>query len=86
MLKRIEGGADVVEAAVVSEGTNVPRSLRLTRRGVPFLLRRTAGSRGDPGSGVRFSGLPRLRTQARAGRAERLARSSRRRAGPPTSS
>lgn len=39
MLKRIEGGADVVEAAVVSEGTNVPRSLRLTRRGLPLLVR-----------------------------------------------
>jgi glycosyltransferase involved in cell wall biosynthesis len=39
LLKRIEGGADVVEGWVVSEGVNVPRALRLARRGVPLILR-----------------------------------------------
>jgi glycosyltransferase involved in cell wall biosynthesis len=55
MLKRIEGGADVVEAAIVSEGVNVPTSLKLTRRGVPFILRRLPVPEGikDPVSGFR---------------------------------
>lgn len=39
LLKRIEGGADVVEAAIVSEGRDVPRSLRLARRSLPFMMR-----------------------------------------------
>lgn len=55
LIKKIEGGADVVEAAIVSEGSNVPRSLRLARRSVPFLLRGTRFPEGvrDPVSGFR---------------------------------
>jgi glycosyltransferase involved in cell wall biosynthesis len=55
LLKRIEGGADVVEATVVSEGRNVPRSLRLARRGMPWVLRRAGLPEGirDPVSGFR---------------------------------
>jgi glycosyltransferase involved in cell wall biosynthesis len=39
LIRKIEGGADIVEGTVVSEGHEVPRSLRLTRRGIPFVLR-----------------------------------------------
>jgi len=55
LIRRIEGGADIVEGSVVSEGQNVPRSLRLARRGIPILLRGTPlpdGAR-DPVSGFR---------------------------------
>ena len=55
MIRRIEGGADVVEAAVISEGDNVPRSLKLARRGIPWILRGAALPEGvrDPVSGFR---------------------------------
>ncbi len=55
MLKRIEGGADVVEAAIISEGINVPTSLKLARRGVPLILRRLPVPEAirDPVSGFR---------------------------------
>lgn len=55
LLKRIEGGADVVEATIVSEGQDVPRSLRLARKGIPFLLRSAPLPEGvrDPVSGFR---------------------------------
>ncbi|MDR0788039.1 MAG: glycosyltransferase family 2 protein [Gemmatimonadota bacterium] len=55
LIRKIEGGADIVEGTVVSEGRNVPRSLRLARRGVPFVLHGVGlpeGSR-DPVSGFR---------------------------------
>jgi glycosyltransferase involved in cell wall biosynthesis len=55
LIKRIEGGADIVEAAIISEGTEVPRSLRIARRGMPLILRGAwmpAGVR-DPVSGFR---------------------------------
>ncbi len=39
LIRRIEGGADIVEGAIVSEGPDVPRSLRLARRGIPLILR-----------------------------------------------
>lgn len=55
LIKRIEGGADLVEGAIVSEGPDAPRSLVWTRRGVPFLLRGTVWPEGikDPASGYR---------------------------------
>jgi glycosyltransferase involved in cell wall biosynthesis len=55
LIRRIEGGADIVEGTIVSEGREVPRSLRLTRRGLPFLLHRTRFPDGvrDPSSGFR---------------------------------
>jgi glycosyltransferase involved in cell wall biosynthesis len=55
LIKRIEGGADVVEATVISEGENVPRGLRWTRKGLPFILRGTTIPEGakDPVSGYR---------------------------------
>ena len=55
LIKRIEGGADIVEGTVISEGDNVPRSMRWARRSVPFLLRGTSFPEGvrDPVSGFR---------------------------------
>jgi len=55
LIRRIEGGADVVEAAVVHEGPEVPRSQRLARRGMPLILRRAPFPEGvrDPVSGFR---------------------------------
>lgn len=55
LIKRIEGGADVVEAAVVEEGGEVPRALRWSRRGLPWLVRRAPLPEGirDPLSGFR---------------------------------
>jgi glycosyltransferase involved in cell wall biosynthesis len=55
LVKRIEGGADIVEATIVSEGRDVPRSLRLARRGIPLLLRSAPFPDGvrDPVSGFR---------------------------------
>ncbi len=54
LLRRIEGGADVV-GAVVSESGEVPRALRWSRRGLPWLLRGTVlpEAIGDPLSGFR---------------------------------
>jgi glycosyltransferase involved in cell wall biosynthesis len=55
LIRRIEGGADIVEAAIISEGREVPRSLRLARRGIPWMMRGTALPEGirDPVSGFR---------------------------------
>jgi glycosyltransferase involved in cell wall biosynthesis len=55
LIRRIEGGADVVEAAIISEGAEVPRSLRLARKGMPLILRGVAMPEGvrDPVSGFR---------------------------------
>jgi glycosyltransferase involved in cell wall biosynthesis len=55
LVKRIEGGADVVEAVSVNEGGTMPASLRLARRGLPWLLRRAHLPEGvrDPASGFR---------------------------------
>ncbi len=55
LIKRIEGGADVVEGAVISEGSNVPRSLKMARRGIPWILRGAPIPEGarDPVSGFR---------------------------------
>jgi dolichol-phosphate mannosyltransferase len=55
LVRRIEGGADVVEAAVSDEGDSIPRSLRWSRRGMPWLLRRASLPEGirDPLSGYR---------------------------------
>jgi glycosyltransferase involved in cell wall biosynthesis len=55
LIKRIEGGADIVEATIVSEGRDVPRSMRLARRGIPWMLRGAIFPEGvkDPVSGFR---------------------------------
>lgn len=55
LVKRLEGGADVVEAVVTEQGTGVPRALRWSRRGFPWLLRNTPLPEGirDPLSGFR---------------------------------
>jgi glycosyltransferase involved in cell wall biosynthesis len=55
LIKRIEGGADIVEATIVSEGRDVPRSMRLARRGIPWMLRGAMFPEGvkDPVSGFR---------------------------------
>lgn len=55
LVKRIEGGADVVEAAVTDHGTASTRALRWARKGLPLLLpsdRLPEGIR-DPLSGFR---------------------------------
>lgn len=55
LLKRIEGGADVVEAAVDGMPPPAPRLLRWTRRALPWVLRRAQLPEGvrDPVSGYR---------------------------------
>jgi glycosyltransferase involved in cell wall biosynthesis len=55
LIKRIEGGADVVEAAVVNEGKDVPTALRMARRGIWWVLRNAPIPEGirDPVSGFR---------------------------------
>lgn len=55
LVKRIEGGADVVEAAVTEHGADVPRAMRWTRRGLPWLFRGAPLPEGvrDPLSGFR---------------------------------
>lgn len=55
LIKRIEGGADVVSALVEETGDEVPRSRRWSRRGLSWLLRRLGfpGAGHDPLSGFR---------------------------------
>ncbi len=55
LVRRIEGGADVVAAAVNPESEDVPRALRWSRKGLPWLLRRTSLPEAirDPLSGFR---------------------------------
>jgi len=55
LVKRIEGGADLVEAVLTGNGAALPRAQRWTRRSVPVLLRRAALPEGirDPLSGFR---------------------------------
>jgi glycosyltransferase involved in cell wall biosynthesis len=55
LVKRIEGGADVVEATVGVEDDDMPRALRWSRKGLPWLLRRAPLPEGirDPLSGFR---------------------------------
>jgi len=54
-VKRIEGGADVVEAAAGDPGASAPRSLRWSRRGLPLLFRSAPFPEGtrDPLTGFR---------------------------------
>lgn len=55
LVKRVEGGADVVGATSTHEPESAPRALRWSRRGLPWLLRRAPvpGAIGDPLSGFR---------------------------------
>jgi glycosyltransferase involved in cell wall biosynthesis len=55
LVRRIEGGADIVEAVVISEGPDVPASFRLARRGIPLAVRGAPLPEGvrDPVSGFR---------------------------------
>jgi hypothetical protein len=55
LVKKLEGGADVVGSAVAGTDTELPRGLRWSRRGLPWLLGRAALPRegGDPMSGFR---------------------------------
>lgn len=55
LVKRIEGGADVVGASATRVGEEIPRALRWSRRGLPWLLRRARlpGEIADPLSGFR---------------------------------
>jgi glycosyltransferase involved in cell wall biosynthesis len=55
LIRRLEGGADIVEATVTTEGMEAPRARRWSRRGLPWLLRGTRLPEGvrDPLSGFR---------------------------------
>lgn len=55
LVKKLEGGADVVGSAVAAVQGEVPRGLRWSRRGLPWLLSRAALPRegGDPFLGFR---------------------------------
>lgn len=55
LVKRIEGGADVVEAAVTGHGSAAPRAVRWMRRGLPWLFRGAKLPEGvkDPLTGFR---------------------------------
>jgi glycosyltransferase involved in cell wall biosynthesis len=55
LVKRIEGGADVVDGVITEHGADVPRALRWMRRGLPWLLRSAPVPEGvrDPLSGFR---------------------------------
>jgi len=55
LLKRIEGGADVVGSSITSTEGELPRSLRWSRRGLPWLLSRARLPKEikDPLSGFR---------------------------------
>lgn len=55
LVKKLEGGADVVGSAVAGTDTELPRGLRWSRRGLPWLLGRSALPKegGDPLSGFR---------------------------------
>lgn len=87
LIRRIEGGADIVEGAVLAEGPDVPRSLRFTRMGIPLLLKGVPLPVGaiDPVSGFRayrvnvlkrtlaeFNGTPLLTTDGWAANLELL--------------
>ncbi|MDB4950433.1 MAG: hypothetical protein JWM27_3082, partial [Gemmatimonadetes bacterium] len=64
LLKKIEGGADVVGSVAVHRGTEEPaRALRWSRRGLPFLLPRSALPKEirDPLSGFRAYRVQALR-------------------------
>jgi glycosyltransferase involved in cell wall biosynthesis len=78
LVKKIEGGADLVGAAVVSAEGEVSRALRWSRRGLPWLLSRAAlpGEVGDPFSGFRAYRVQSLRRAfAAAGEGPLLTRS-----------
>jgi dolichol-phosphate mannosyltransferase len=55
LVKKLEGGADVVGSAVAGTDGELPRGLRWSRRGLPWLLGRAPLPRegGDPMSGFR---------------------------------
>ena len=55
LVKRIEGGADIVETVAPEHGDQLPRALRWTRKGLSWLLRRARLVQGiqDPISGFR---------------------------------
>jgi hypothetical protein len=55
LVKKLEGGADVVGSAVAGVDAELPRGLRWSRRGLPWLLGRAPLPRegGDPMSGFR---------------------------------
>lgn len=55
LVKKLEGGADVVGSAVAGVDAELPRGLRWSRRGLPWLLgrKRLPAEGGDPMSGFR---------------------------------
>lgn len=55
LVKKLEGGADVVGSAVAGVDAELPRGLRWSRRGLPWLLgrKRLPKEGGDPMSGFR---------------------------------
>lgn len=73
LVKRLEGGADVVGSTIEEVEGALPRGLRWSRRGLPWLLGRAALPReaGDPFSGFRAYRVQALRRAFR-GAAEPL--------------
>jgi glycosyltransferase involved in cell wall biosynthesis len=61
LVRRLEGGADVVGSTVEEVEGELPRGLRWARRGLPWLLGRAAF---PPGAGDPFSGFRAYRVQA----------------------
>jgi glycosyltransferase involved in cell wall biosynthesis len=63
LVKRLEGGADLVGSTAREVEGELPRGLRWSRRGLPWLLGRTAFPReaGDPFSGFRAYRVQALR-------------------------
>jgi glycosyltransferase involved in cell wall biosynthesis len=89
LVKRLEGGADVVGSSIATVQGEVPRGLRWSRRGLPWLLSRAAlpPDAGDPFVGFRAyrvqvlkraiadcAGAPLLTRQGWAANAELLMR------------
>ena len=87
LIKRMEGGADLVTTSVAAVPTGEPRAIQWLRRGVPWLLRRAPlpEGMGDPLSGFRayriavlkkalseFEGVPLFTTEGWAANLELL--------------
>jgi glycosyltransferase involved in cell wall biosynthesis len=76
LLRKLEGGADVVGSLPVETGEEAPRPLRWSRKGLPWLLPRAALPRGlgDPFTGFRAYRISVLRRTFADGKTPLLTR------------
>lgn len=76
LVKRVEGGADLVVAAQPANGKSVPRTMRWVRRGLPWLERkyRFPESVSDPFSGLRAYRVGLLKKALREASGDQLVR------------